>query len=40
MQDSRKTLKALQHEHNHHRPRSSLSHLTPSELLKKGQINN
>ncbi len=35
MQDAREKLKAWQHDYNHHRPHSSLGHLTPSEFVKK-----
>ena len=35
MQDMREKLKAWQHDYNHHRPHSSLGHLTPSEFVRK-----
>ena len=34
MQDAREKLEAWQHDYNHHRPHSSLGHLTPSEFVK------
>lgn len=39
MQDAREKLEAWRHDYNHHRPHSSLGHLTPSEfaVMRSGQ---
>lgn len=38
MQDACEKLKAWQHDYNHHRPHSSLGHLTSSEFVKKREV--
>ena len=38
MQDAQESLLVWQHDYNHHRPHNSLGHLTPSEFVKKGSV--